>query len=191
MISRKVLLLSLVVAVCAVAGYTGLGYGAGEAPPSTSPELVATYGDLATAILATKKAETGIVRAICAEAYYVAQTHMQRAANAAASDRAAAAALLERAATAVGMLAAEGDKAVAAVRNRLLEGGHHHHATPEIAKKYPPGFVLVKKTAQTAFSGFAVEIGKLAAQVKAGGAGAADIKAAAAKLSGLYREHTK
>jgi len=191
MMSRRVLLLTLVVAVGAAAGYAGLGYGAGEAPPSTSPELVATYSELATAILAVKKAETGIVRAICAETYDMAREHLLLASKMAGTDAAGAAAHLERAAAAVGMLATEGDKAVAAVRNRLLEGGHHHHATPEIALKYPPGFVLIQKTAQNAFSGHAKVIGKLAAQVKGGKAGAAEIKSAGDKLGALYKQHTK
>jgi hypothetical protein len=103
-----------------------------------------------------------------------------------AGDKHAAAGQVERAAAAASLIANEGDKAVAKVRNRLLEGGHHHHATPEIAAKYAPGFVVVTKEEQKKLLASATALGKLAAGVKAGTAGKAEIASASEALATAY-----
>ena len=177
--------LALALVVTAVLG--GIAAAAALAPPATTPQLTDTYSELATAILGTKRAESAIVKAICADAFAQASAHLEGACAAlAAGDKDAAGSRLEMAAESAAMIATEGDKAVAAVRNRLLEGGHHHHATPEIAAKYDPGYVVVKKDAKKLLLEQAGEIGKLAGAVRSGAAGDAEVKAAGAKLAEIY-----
>ena len=150
-------------------------------------ELVGTYGDLATVLLSSKKTEAGLVRSICADAHRQAHARLYAARDLAAAGRnEEAAGQLESAATAAAMIATEGDKAVAAVRNRLLEGGHHHHATAEVAKKYDTGYVVVTKAAKKLLLADAGAIGRLAGEVRKGTAGADEIDKAAAHLKTVY-----
>jgi hypothetical protein len=177
----------LVLCAAAVGGLVGNSFAAKQISEGTSPELVKTYDHLATAILGTKNAETAVVRAICAEAHDRAQAKLAAAADAlAAGDGKAASQELEAAAGAVVLVANEGDHAVAAVRNRLLEGGHHHHATPEIAAKYDPGFVLVTKESKNALLAEAKAIGMMAGKVADLGGG--DVRAAGTRLAEIYRK---
>jgi len=189
---QRTVILSLIAVIGVASGVAGFTYGAGQAPIGTSPGLVKVYSEHATTLLSVKETEELIVKEICADAFRQATHHLSLAAKAVAANNAGAAmGYIESAAGAVSMLANEGDKAVAAVRNRLLEGGHHHHATPEIAAKYDPGFVVVKKASKKALIEQAGAIGKLAAAVRAGAAGEKEINAAKGALTKAYTEAVK
>lgn len=162
MIRRKAGIVATALLVAAAVG-VGTGLAAKPANPTTPNELVQTYDQLANAILGTKNAETHLVRAIVTDAHDRATAAFDEAASSLNSGNAAdAAAALERAAQAIYLISQEGDKAVAAVRNRLLEGGHHHHATAEIAEKYPPGFVVITKESQKALVAASKDVARLA-----------------------------
>jgi len=91
---------------------------------------VDTYNSIADAILATKNAETGIVKTIL-------DGHLHAAMAAAKTgDHEAAAAHMA-------LFANEGDNAVGGIRKRLLEGGHHHNAEGEAKGIYEAGYVVV------------------------------------------------
>jgi hypothetical protein len=181
--SRHLVVAALVVAAL----FSGFALAQTLRNAETSTGLVNTYSELATAILGTKRAESSVVRAICQEAYDTAQAHLAVAATSvAAGDKDGAATHLETAAAAAANIATEGDKAVAAVRNRLLEGGHHHHATPEIAAKYDPGYVVVTKEAKKALLEQATTLGRLAGLLRTGAAGRAEIEAAATQLGAVF-----
>ncbi|MFI5402618.1 MAG: hypothetical protein ACHQ1G_06745, partial [Planctomycetota bacterium] len=96
---------------------------------------VDTYNAIADAILATKHAETGIVKTIL-------DGHLHAAMAAAKSNN------HEAAAANMALFANEGDNAVGGIRKRLLEGGHHHNAEGEAKGVYEEGYVIVTK-AQT------------------------------------------
>ena len=126
-----------------------------EGPPSpgqTPPDLVATYQTLADSILAVKKTEANLVRAILSAARAHARIQVERAKQAMkGNDMKGAGAALEGAAAAVAQMATEGDSAVGAVRKRLLEGGHHHNAAGEQKGIYDEGYVIVTRAAKQAF----------------------------------------
>jgi len=189
---QKAVILSLIAVVGVASGLAGFTFGAGEAPIATSPGIVKVYAEHATTLLSVKKTEELIVEEICADAFRQATHHLSLAERAVEANNAQAAmGYLESAAAAASLIANEGDKAVAAVRNRLLEGGHHHHATPEIAAKYDPGFVVVTKEQKKALLAQAGAIGKLAAAVRAGAAGTSEILAAKSALAEAYQEAVK
>ena len=96
----------------------------------TPRPVVDTYNSIADAILATKSAETGIVKTIL-------EGHV------AAAERAMAAGKHEDVAANMALFANEGDNAVGGIRKRLLEGGHHHNAEGEAKGIYEPGYVVV------------------------------------------------
>jgi hypothetical protein len=186
---QRAILLSLIAVIGVASGVAGFTYGAGQAPLGTSPGLVKVYSEHATTLLSVKETEELVVKEICADAFRQATHHLSLATKAVgANNREAAMGYLEGAAGATSLLANEGDKAVAAIRNRLLEGGHHHHATPEIAAKYDPGFVVIKKDAKLVLLERAGAIGKLAAAVRAGAAGEKEINAAKGALTKAYTE---
>ena len=158
----------------------------------TSAGLVKVYSEHATTLLSVKATEEFLVEEIISDAARQANHRLSLPLDAVKADkRPAAAEYLEGAAAAVSLLANEGDKAVAAVRNRLLEGGHHHHATPEIAAKYDPGFVVIKKTDKNILIEQAKGLGQLAAAVKAGSMGEAEIIAAKSALAKAVMEAVK
>lgn len=164
---RTIHLLLVAVLLGAGAGFVGTSLAAKAAGPATEPELVSAYGHLADVILGTRNSEESLVKAICADAYRQARTSLTAAKEAVGrGDRSAAGTSLERAASAVALIAEEGDRSVAAVRNRLLKGGHHHHANGEKEGAYDPGFVVITKVAKKALLERAGEIGKLAAGIK-------------------------
>lgn len=136
---------------------------AGGMPAGTPPAMVATYESLADAILAVKRTEANLVRAILGAGYAHAQVEADRARKAIkASDSKGAQAALEGLAAAVGQLGTEGDSAVGAVRKRLLEGGHHHNAAGEAKGIYDEGYVVVTRAARQAFLDASKAIGLLA-----------------------------
>jgi len=91
---------------------------------------VDTYNAIADAILATKHAETGIVKTIL-------DGHLQAAMAAAKGGN------HEAAAANMALFANEGDNAVGGIRKRLLEGGHHHNAEGEAKGIFEAGYVVV------------------------------------------------
>jgi len=189
---QRIVILSLIAVIAVAAGVAGFTYAAGPAPSGTSAGLVKVYSEHATALLSVKKTEELIVKEICADAFRQATHHLSLAIKADKSgNKEAAMSYLESAAGATAMLASEGDKAVAAVRNRLLEGGHHHHATPEIAVKYDPGFVVITKASKKVLLEQAGAIGRLAAAVRAGASGEKEILAAKSALAKAYQEAVK
>lgn len=170
-----------------VASVAGLAYAIPGQAPQTSPGLVNTYSEFATVLLASKKTEASLVRAICTDAYQGAMRELAQATLAMGGGKnEEAARQVEAAATLVAMIATEGDKAVAGVRNRLLEGGHHHHAKAEIAEKYDPGYVIIDKTEKQKLLDEAGALGRLAQMVKAGSAQAQAVEGAGTHLSALF-----
>jgi hypothetical protein len=149
-----------------------LSFGPGSGPswaqgktssPMTPVELVATYDQLADAILAVKQTEANLIRSILGSTYAHARVEMDRSRRALRDgDTKTARASLENLATAVGQLATEGDNAVAGIRKRLLEGGHHHNAKGEAEGIFDPGFVIVTRTAKKAFLDSSRSLGQLA-----------------------------
>jgi hypothetical protein len=135
----------------------------GATPPSTPPELTATYGSIADVLLAAKKAESGVVRSILGTTYAHARGEVEKAKRALkAGDAQGARAAAEAAAALVGQIATEGDAGVAAVRKNLLEGGHHHHATLESRGIYDEGYVVVTKQAKAVLLEAAKALGQIA-----------------------------
>ncbi len=189
--NRRVLIgLSLFAVFVVTVG--GLAYAIPGKAPRTAPGLVSTYAELATVLLASKKTEASLVRAICTDAYQAASLELAQAAGSLRNgDREGAAKHLESAATAVAMIATEGDKAVARVRNRLLEGGHHHHAKAEIAERYDPGYVIIEKTEKKKLLDEAGALGRLAQTVRDGTAQPEALEGAGQNLSALYLEAVK
>jgi hypothetical protein len=142
----------------------GFSVPSSSAPSTATPsEMVATYDNLATAILAVKKSEESLVRSILATTYGHANAAIGRAHQAMKSgDAQAAQAALEEVAAHVAQLGTEGDNAVAGIRKRLLEGGHHHNAAGEAKGIYDPGFVVVSKAAKKRLLETSRAIGQLA-----------------------------
>jgi hypothetical protein len=191
MMSRNVLL-GLTLFLTFIAAVTGLAFAIPGQAPRTSPGLVHTYSEFATVLLASKKTEASLVRAICTDAYQTAMLEIAQGSLALGDgNREDAAGHLEAAATAVAMIATEGDKAVAGVRNRLLEGGHHHHAKAEIAEKYDPGYVIVEKTEKRKLLDEAQALGRLAQTVRSGDALPEALTGAGKHLSTLFLEVVK
>jgi len=157
------------IAVAIVALFSSApAFAQGDAPSGVTPaELVSSYQTLADAILAVKKTETNLVRAILATAHAHAEIQVGRAQKAIKSgDARAAQAAVEGLATRVAELATEGDAAVAAVRKRLLEGGHHHNAEGEAKGVYDQGFVVVTRAARQIFLDASRAIGQQARAAK-------------------------
>lgn len=113
-----------------------LASAAMPAPAQETPKtLVATYDQLAGAILGVEGAETALVKSIL--------TVHEKAAEAAMKANNP-----DEAAAQMALFANEGDNAVAGIRKRLLAGGHHHHHAEEETGKYEPGYVVVTKEAK-------------------------------------------
>ena len=127
---------------------------------STPPEMVATYGTLADAILANRKTESNLVNAILATTYAHAEATMGRV-KTRLDAKQDARPEVESLAALVAQLGNEGDAAVAAIRKRLIEAGHHHHSSAEQQGIYDEGFVVVTRVARQAFMDAAGRIGKL------------------------------
>lgn len=133
----------------------------------TPVELVKTYGSLADGILALKRTEEDLCRAILAATSAQAQANLDRARKAiAAADAKASQAAVEALAADVGQLATEGDNAVGAVRKKLLDGGHHHNAAGEAQGLFDEGFVIVTRAAKAKLLESSRAIGQMARSPK-------------------------
>jgi len=123
--------------------------------------MVATYETLADTILGAKKTEHNLVKSILSATYRHAEATLATAKASISSGKDTKTAI-EKLAALVSQLGNEGDAAVAAVRNRLLEGGHHHNAEGEKQGIYDEGYVIVTRAAKKVFLDSATRIGKLA-----------------------------
>jgi hypothetical protein len=103
----------------------------------TRRPLVETYAAVADTILGSKRAESGVVRAILQQHYD-------------AAERAFGTGQLDVAGAEMALFANEGDNQVGGIRKRLLEGGHHHNAEGEAKGVYEEGYVIVTKAAKKA-----------------------------------------
>jgi hypothetical protein len=160
-------ILSGVLAV-GLTGLLGVSVARAESAGATPPGLVSSYHTLADAILAVKKTETNLVRAILDAAHARAEGDLNHARAALkGNDAKGAQAAIESMAAAVSQIASEGDASVGAVRKRLLEGGHHHNAEGEQKGTYDPGFVIVTRAAKQQFLDSAKALGQLAKAPKA------------------------
>jgi hypothetical protein len=128
------------------------GWTEAQAPASstaTPAEIVAAYRSLADGILALKRTEEDVCRAILAAGSAHGQVELARAQKAlGAGDAKAAQGAVEALAATVGNLATEGDAAVGAVRKKLLDGGHHHNAAGEAQGIFDEGYVIVTRAAK-------------------------------------------
>jgi hypothetical protein len=155
------------------------------AAPTTPEDLVATYNSLADGILALNKTETNVCNAILTHAFKRAEDETNKAMAKVKAGQPAKEEI-EAAAAYIGMLANEGDTAVAGIRKRLVEGGHNHNAAGEAQGIFATGFVVVTKEATKAFLASAAEYGKMAGAPTADG-----LAAAWSKLAGRYGELRK
>jgi hypothetical protein len=153
----------------------GLSLGPGpeafaQAGPATPAEIVATYDSLATGILALKRTEEDMCRAILAGGRAHGRVELDRAKKAlAAGDAKAAQAATEALAAIAGQLATEGDTAVGAVRKKLLDGGHHHNAAGEAQGIFDQGYVIVTRAAKAKLLEASRALGQMARAPKAEG----------------------
>lgn len=101
----------------------------------TRKPLVETYTAVADTILGSKRAESGIVKAILQEHYDAAKHAFDTG-------------QFDVAGAEMALFANEGDNQVGGIRKRLLEGGHHHNAEGEAKGIYEEGYVIVTKAAK-------------------------------------------
>ena len=127
---------------------------------ATPPDMVATYGTLADAIIANRKTESNLVHSILALTYGHAEATMGRI-KSKLDAKQDARSEVESLATLVAQLGNEGDAAVAAVRKRLIDAGHHHNSAAEKQGIYDEGFVVVTRVARQGFIDAAGRIGKM------------------------------
>lgn len=138
--SSALIVLGIIIAALALPLMAGLArpQAADPAHDRALTDLVGIYESLADSILANKRSEENVVRAI---------VELQRGLALAALDRAAAdPGALRAAADHIATFATEGGAAVEPVRNRLLAGGHHHHADDSGSDAaYDSGYVVLDK----------------------------------------------
>jgi hypothetical protein len=101
--------------------------------PKSKDSSAETYEQLATAIIAIRKTEDGLVKGIILHAQGSAAAALAQAASATGGAQKQA---LETAATEITNAANEGDKPVLAVRQRLSKAGHTHHTDAETKEDY-------------------------------------------------------
>ncbi|MFQ5878493.1 MAG: hypothetical protein ACE5JH_12560 [Acidobacteriota bacterium] len=158
--------------VATVLALIGVGPGPSGAEvrsTATPAEMVASFDALADAVLAVRRTEESLVRSILGATYAHARVELRRArASIGSGDQQAARRALENLAAVVGHLGTEGDRAVAAVRKRLVEGGHHHNAKGEAAGIYDEGYVIVTRAAKKVFLDASRAIGQLAPAPESG-----------------------
>ena len=136
--------------------------------PGTPAEMVATYNTLADGLLALKRTEENLVKAILAASKAHGEVQLMRAKKAiTANDTAGARAAVEALAADVAQLGTEGDSTVAAVRKRLIEAGQHHNAAGEAQGIFDEGYVIVTKAAKQKFLDASRRIAQMASAPKA------------------------
>lgn len=118
-----------------IVGALVAGLGLASFTQETPRAMADTYGSLADTILAVKRTEANLIRAVLAGHHSAAQTFV-RAGNS------------ERASAEMALFANEGDNSIGGVRKRLLEGGHHHNADDDAGGAYEAGYVIVTKKAK-------------------------------------------
>lgn len=106
---------------------------AAPSPEKMHDAAAETYENLATSIIGIRATEDSLVKGILMHHHTMAQHYLAEAADASGSEQKHH---LEEAATEVSNLAAEGNKRVQAVRQRLLKAGHHHHTDAETKDDY-------------------------------------------------------
>jgi len=111
----------------------------------TPRTMVDSYEALADTILAVRRAEANLVRALLDGHRHAAEAAMHR------GD-------IETAAAHVALFANEGDNAVGGVRKRLLEGGHHYNAEGEDRGIFEDGYVVVTRDTKTQALAIAKEL---------------------------------
>jgi len=156
-------------------GQTGGAGGAGGASagaPSMAAASAETYEHLATAVIALRQTEDGLVRGILMHAEGAAQHALADAAAASGDARKPA---LEAAATHITEIANEGDKAVQAIKQRLVKAGHHHHTDAETKEDY----VFINSKEKKAL----LDLGQRVSQM--GAASAADVSKAGKDLADM------
>ena len=92
-----------------------------------------TYEQLATAIIAIRKTEDGLVKGIIMNAHASADRALAQAASAMGDAKKQA---LEMAAAEITNAANEGDKPVLAIRQRLSKAGHTHNTDSDTKEDY-------------------------------------------------------
>ena len=100
---------------------TSSGWAVAQENPARESAAV-TYEHLAKVIIELRATETNLVKTILRDYAFVANHHLEMAAK--GMD---VATNLEGAASEITKIANEGDKAILAVRQRLVAAGHHHH----------------------------------------------------------------
>lgn len=113
--------------------------------PKTPKTMVDSYSALADTVLAARRAEANLIRAVLDGHRRAAEAAMK------AGDYGMAAAEIS-------LFANEGDNAIGGIRKRLLEGGHHfnapleggHHSNAPEEKQglYEEGYVVVTRDAK-------------------------------------------
>ena len=150
-----------------------------SAQKTSMPQTTAmTYEHLASAIIEIRAAEDGLVKTILTDYWATACHELDQAADSAGTDRSKH---LEAAAGAIAYIANEGDKAVQAVRQRLLKAGHHHHTDAETKDDY----VFVDSNGKKAFLALATRVSQMGPTT-----GADQIRAVSGELTTLFERCT-
>ncbi len=150
------------------------GGGGGAAGGAGMDSSVETYEHLATAIIALRQTEDGLVKGILMHYKASASRSLAMAAGADGADRKAS---LERAATQITHIANEGDKPIQAVKQRLLKAGHTHHTDADSGDDYL--WISTKEKKQLV--DLAQKVSKMGADTSAD-----DIKAAGEELTKTF-----
>ena len=122
---------TLITAICLIAA-TLFAADAPKAKGEKDP-AAETYEQLATAIIAIRKTEDGLVKGVILHAHGSAAAALSQAASSNGDARKQA---LEAAATEITSAANEGDKSIQAIRQRLSKAGHTHHTDAETKEDY-------------------------------------------------------
>jgi len=112
-----------------------------------------TYEHLATAIIEIRATEDNLVKGILMHHHARASHHLEAALTGADTQH-----HLEAAADEIASIANEGDKAVQAIRQRLLKAGHHHH-TDSVTKE---DYIFIDSKEKASLLALAGKVGKMA-----------------------------
>jgi hypothetical protein len=134
-----------------------------------------TYEHLATAIIALRQTEDGLVKGILMHHHGAAAQALHKAEKASGGDKTAA---VETAAQEIANIASEGDKSIQAIKQRLLQAGHTHHTDAETKEDY----IWIDSKEKKQFLDLAQRAAKL------GDASAGDISKLREELSAAFRK---